>query len=117
MLQVEADVPNRGGLRVGLFARAQILVSQGEQGVSVPPNTIVTFAGLEKVVAVQDGKAVEKAVTTGRSGAGWVEIVSGLSAGETVVLDPAGIGTGQALTIKSPPETLPANGTKTASGQ
>lgn len=117
MLQVEADVPNRVELRVGLFARAQIIVSQGEQGVSVPPNAIVTFAGLEKVVAVQDGKAAEKTVATGRSGADWVEIVSGLNVDEIVVLDPAGIGTGQALTIKSPPEVLPANGTRTASGQ
>jgi RND family efflux transporter MFP subunit len=117
MLQVEADVPNRGALRVGLFARAQIIASQQEPGLSIPPNALVTFAGLEKVVTLQDGKALEKAVTTGRRGADWVEIVSGLSAGEPVVLDPAGIRTGQALTIENAPEVLPANGNRTASGQ
>ena len=116
MLQVEADVPNRYALRVGLFARAQIIVSHDEQGLTVPPNALVTFAGLEKVVIVQDGKAAERAVTTGRRGADWVEIVSGLSAGEVVVLDATGIRTGQALTIESSPEILPANGTRTASG-
>ena len=28
MLLVEADVPNQGGLRAGLFARAQIVVNE-----------------------------------------------------------------------------------------
>ena len=101
MLQVEADVPNNGGLRAGLFARAQIIVNARDEGVSLPPNAIVTFAGLEKVVVIQDGKAAEKTVATGRRGADWIEIVSGLSAGATVVLNPAGIRTGQPLTIKT----------------
>lgn len=99
MLPVEADVPNPGTLRAGLFARAQIIVNANEPALSVPTHAIVTFAGLEKVVAFQGGKAVEKTVTTGRRGADWIEIVSGLSAGETIVLDPAGIRTGQPLTL------------------
>ncbi len=117
MLQAEADVPNRGALRAGLFARAQIIVSQREPGVTVPPDTVIKFAGMERVVAVKDGKAVEKVVATGRRGDGWVEIVSGLAAGEIVVLDPVGIRTGQALKLENVPETLPADGTRTASGQ
>lgn len=99
MLQVEADVPNPGTLRAGLFARAQIIVNKSEESLSVPNNALVTFAGLEKVVVFQDGKATEKNVGTGRRGADWVEITSGLKAGETVVLDPAGIRTGQPLTL------------------
>jgi RND family efflux transporter MFP subunit len=99
MLPVEADVPNPGTLRAGLFARAQIIVNPSESALSLPTNAIVTFAGLEKVVAFQGGKAVEKTVTTGRRGADWIEIVSGLSAGEAVVLDPAGLRTGQPLTL------------------
>jgi RND family efflux transporter MFP subunit len=99
MLQVEADVPNPGTLRAGLFARAHIVVNPSEAGLSIPANALVTFAGLERVVVLQEGKAVEKTVTTGRRGADWIEITSGLSAGESVVLDPAGIRTGQALTL------------------
>ena len=60
---------------------------------------VVTFAGLEKVVVVENGKAVEKTVTTGRRGEDWIEIISGLNAGESVVLTPAGIRTGQPLTL------------------
>ncbi len=102
MLLVEADVPAQGSLRPGLFARAQIVVSAGEPALSVPAGSLITFAGLEKVVLVVDGKALEKTVVTGRRGADWVEIVSGLSAGQPVVLDPAGLRTGQSVTVASP---------------
>jgi membrane fusion protein (multidrug efflux system) len=99
MLPIEADVPNPGGLRAGLFVRAQIITTEPKETLSIPANTIVTFAGLEKVVAVKDGKATEKTVTTGRRDGNWVEILSGLSAGETIVLDPAGIRTGQPVAV------------------
>ena len=101
MLLVEADVPNPGGLRAGFFARAQVVVNEREEVTSVSANALITFAGLEKVVVVKDGKAVEKTVTTGRRENNWVEVVSGLNAGETVVLDPAGIRTGQPLVVSS----------------
>lgn len=113
MLVVEADVPNQGGLRAGLFARAQIIVNPGEPALSVPPNALVTFAGLEKVVVVVDGKAAEKTVKTGRRGVDWIEIVSGVSNGELVVLDPAGIRTGQPLTIERAAEAATASKAKT----
>lgn len=97
MLEAEADVPNPGSLRVGLFANAQIVVNEGEQVVSVPANALIIFAGIEKIVTVKDGKALERSVTTGRRHGEWVEVVAGLSAGEAVVLNPAGIRTGQPL--------------------
>jgi membrane fusion protein (multidrug efflux system) len=103
MLLVEADVPNPGGLRAGLFARAQILISQQEPVLSIPEAALITFAGLEKVVLIKDGKAAEKNVFTGRREAGWVEILTGLADGETVVLEPAGIRTGQPLVISDAP--------------
>jgi len=99
MLAAEADIPAQGGLRPGLFARVEIILNSDERALSVPANSLVTFAGLEKVVTVQEGKAVEQTVTTGRRGDGWVEIVSGLQAGQPVVLDPAGLRTGQPVTI------------------
>jgi RND family efflux transporter MFP subunit len=118
MLVVEADIPNDDGrLRAGLFARAQIVVDEHEEGVSVPANALVTFAGLEKVVVIQDGRAAEKTVTTGRRGADWIEIVSGLGAGETVVLDPAGIRTGQPLVAADAAATPPASQVKMEAGR
>jgi len=116
MLQVEADVPNRSGLRGGLFARAQLVVNEHDEGLSVPANALIVFAGIEKVIVVKDGKAVEKTVTTGRRGADWVEIVSGAVAGEIVVLDPTGMRTGQPVKVENPVEP-PATSTRTSSGQ
>ena len=99
MLLVEADVPNPGTLRGGLFARSEIVVDSGEPGLSVPDNALVTFAGIEKVVTIASGKALEKNVTTGRRGPGWIEITAGVELGMPVVLDPGGLRTGQAVTI------------------
>lgn len=99
ILPVEADVPAQGSLRPGLFARAQIVVHTGEPTLTVPANALITFAGLDKVVLVADGKALEHAVVTGRRGSDWVEIVSGLQPGQPVVLDPSGLRTGQSVTV------------------
>lgn len=101
MLQVEADVPNRGALRASLFARAQIVVNEREPAVCVPAGALTTFAGLEKVVVLKEGKAVEKTVTTGRRDGDWVEILSGLAAGETVVLNATGLRTGQPVLVEN----------------
>ena len=99
---VEADVPAQGALRSGLFARAEIIVNSSEPSLSLPPNSLITFAGLEKVVLVENGKALEKTVVTGRRGDSWIEIISGLNAGQSVVLDPAGLRTGQPVTVTMP---------------
>lgn len=111
MLQIEGDVPDQGALRAGLFARAEIIVNESEPAVSVPANALVVFAGLEKVLVVRDGKAMEKSVVTGRRDGEWVEIVSGLNPGETVVLDPGGMRTGQAVTIQNSTPAISTGGT------
>ena len=98
MLVVEADVPNDGSLRPGSFARAEIVTREDDRGLCVPASAIATFAGIEKVFVIENNKAVEKPVTTGRRGPDWVEIISGLKRGEVVVLDPGNLQTGQAVT-------------------
>jgi len=94
MLRVEADVPRQGALRPGLFARAEIVVGAEEPSLAVPAAALLTFAGIDKVVVIVDGRAAERSVTTGRRGPDWVEIVDGLDAGATVVLEPGGLRTG-----------------------
>lgn len=108
MLLVEADVPTRGCLRPGLFARAKLSVDEHQEGLSVPPNALITFAGIEKVVVVEAGKALEKVVITGRRGPDWVEIISGIGTSAQVILDPGGLRTGQPVRIVSAPEPIPA---------
>jgi RND family efflux transporter MFP subunit len=98
VLVVEADVKNEGRLRPGGFVRAEIVTNQSASAVTVPPNALVTFAGIDKVIVVENGKAVEKAVTVGRRGSDWIEIQAGVNVGQTVVVDPGNLQSGQAVT-------------------
>lgn len=99
MLLVEADVRNSGRLRPGAFARAEIVTDDAKMAVTVPTNSIVTFAGIEKVIVVQNGKALEKPVTTGRRSGEWTEIVAGVNVGDQVVVDPGNLQSGQAVEV------------------
>ncbi len=99
MLLVEADVRNNGKLRPGSFAHAEIVTNDAKMTVTVPNNAIVTFAGIEKVITVQNGKAVEKPITTGRRNAEFTEIVAGISVGEKVIVDPGNLQSGQAVEV------------------
>ena len=99
ILVVEADVRNTGKLRPGAFARAEIVTNDAKMAVTVPNNAIVTFAGIEKVLVVQNGKALEKPITTGRRNGEWTEIVAGVNVGEKVVIDPGNLQSGQAVEV------------------
>jgi len=99
-LTIEAEIPNeRGVLRPGSFARASIMTKAGQPIVMVPASAIVTFAGIEKVMSVKDGKSVERRVQTGRRDGDRIEVVSGLAAGEPVVIEPGNLTGGQAVTV------------------
>ncbi|MEW6297696.1 MAG: efflux RND transporter periplasmic adaptor subunit [Thermodesulfobacteriota bacterium] len=99
MLTVEADVRNDGLLRPGSFARSEIVTAEGEEALAVPAGAVVTFAGLEKVFLVRDGKAVETPVSTGRRADGWVEVIAGVNRGERVILDPGSLRSGQPVRV------------------
>ena len=59
---IEAEVPNGpGALRPGSFAKADIVIEAGQKIVTVPRDSIITFAGIEKVLMVVEEKAVEGA--------------------------------------------------------
>jgi len=115
MLLVEADVKNDGSLRPGLFARAQIVTRRDDEGLAVPADALITFAGLEKVVVIKDGRAAEKIVTTGRRGPGWIEILGGLAAGEKVVVAPGSLRTGEAVSAVEAPSLQTSQATDGAS--
>ena len=99
MLVVEADVRNNGKLRPGAFAHAEIVTNDAKMAVTVPNNAIVTFAGIEKVLVVQNGKALEKPITTGRRNGEFTEIVTGINVGEKVILEPGNLQTGQEVEV------------------
>jgi membrane fusion protein, multidrug efflux system len=99
MLMVEADVQNDGSLRPGSFAKAEIVTNDAKMAVTVPNNAIVTFAGIEKVIIVQNGKALEKPITTGRRSGEWTEIIAGVNVGDQVIVDPGNLQSGMAVEV------------------
>lgn len=99
LLIVEAEVRNSGQLRPGSFARADIVTSGSSLTVAVPTKAIVSFAGIEKVLVIQDGKAVEKPITARRRTADWTEVISGINVGETLIIDPGNLQSGQPVTV------------------
>ncbi|MEA2490578.1 MAG: rane fusion protein multidrug efflux system [Acidobacteriota bacterium] len=100
VLQIEADIPNDGALRAGSFARATIVTDTTASSLAVPQDALITFAGIEKVVVVEKGKTKEKPVTTGRRAGEWVEILSGVKAGDEVVLNPVNLKSGQSVVTR-----------------
>ena len=99
MLMVEADVPNDGNLRPGSFAKAEIVTNDAKMAVTVPNNAIVTFAGIEKVIVIQNGKALEKPITTGRRSGEWTEVLAGVNVGDQVIVDPGNLQSGMAVEV------------------
>jgi RND family efflux transporter MFP subunit len=100
-LLVEAEVPNeKAALRPGAFAKADIVLAGDVRIITVPAAALVTFAGVEKVLTVDKGKAVEVRVQTGRRQGDRIEIVSGVTAGTPVVERPGSLTAGQAVQVQ-----------------
>jgi hypothetical protein len=76
------------GLKPGMSATAEVVVKQAE-GINVPTSAITAGS----VTVERHGKDVSQAVTTGLAGNSSTIILSGLKAGETVLL-PATSSTG-----------------------
>ncbi|HMV82358.1 MAG TPA: efflux RND transporter periplasmic adaptor subunit [Blastocatellia bacterium] len=84
-LTVEAEVGNAGNLlRPGMFAKSQLITAKDAPAVMIPARAIVTVAGLTKVYVIENGKAVERIVKTGTTDGDLIEIVEGISEGESV---------------------------------
>ncbi len=83
------------GLKPGMSATAEVVVKQAE-GVNVPTTAI----SADSVTVVRDGKDVRQRVVTGLAGNTSTIILSGLKAGETVVL-PAATSTSSSTSLTS----------------
>lgn len=99
-LRIEAEVGNeRGTIRPGSFATGDIIIASETPAIVVPTSAIVTFAGVEKVLTVANGKVVEKRVELGRRAGTSVEILNGLDVGERVIVEPGNLVDGEAVKV------------------
>ena len=84
-LTVEAVVPNQSGdLKPGLFATARIEQPERTPAVMVPTSAVQTTAGTSRVYVVSNGTVEERIVTIGQQADAFIEIATGLKAGEQV---------------------------------
>ncbi|XZE45386.1 efflux RND transporter periplasmic adaptor subunit [Pirellulaceae bacterium SH467] len=75
--QVEVTVPNDSGLcKPGGFAKAQILVGEKEIAKTVPPSSLYSLAGIQKIFVIEGNIAKEVRVTLGEQTSDWIEIAS-----------------------------------------
>jgi len=85
---VKIDVPPSPSWRSGLFGRARFR-GPSRQAVTAPASAIVRRGQLALVFTVStDNVARLRAIRTGDELEGRVEVLAGLSSGETVVIDP-----------------------------
>ncbi|GAB3710745.1 efflux RND transporter periplasmic adaptor subunit [Spirosoma flavus] len=83
-LRIRARVNNASSrFRPGTFARVTLTV-QNEQSLVVPTQAVIPQTRTNQVILVKNGKAVFKDVKTGLRTAGTIQVLSGLSAGDTV---------------------------------
>lgn len=76
------DAPDR--VRAGMYAEADILIT-GHDALVVPVTSVNAEGATSHVMLVSDGVVHLREVTTGIRQAGWVEILSGLAAGDQIV--------------------------------
>lgn len=89
-----------GTARSGQFARLQV-ASGTSDALLVPAAAVSRFGQMERLFVVEQGRASLRLVKTGRATGDRVEILSGLNAGEQVVLaPPAALRDGQPVTLQ-----------------
>jgi RND family efflux transporter MFP subunit len=94
---VKLDLPVSPSLRAGQFGRVAMPVGE-TTAVRVPESAVLVRGQMEIVFVASDGRARLRIVKTGKRVGGEVELVSGVEAGETIVVgDNTGLVDGQPL--------------------
>jgi len=97
---VKLDLPSNGALRAGQFARVTVPVGES-RALRVPASAAVQRGQMELVFVVANRQAQLRLVKTGKRIGDTVELVSGVSAGEQVVVEGAnGLRDGQPVEVQ-----------------
>jgi RND family efflux transporter MFP subunit len=96
--EVRATLPDRPGLRSGLFARLLVPSPSAEARLLVPSAALLQRGGLTGVFVLDGSRARLRWVAPGASQGGRTEVRAGVAAGETVVIDPGPLQDGDPVT-------------------
>ncbi|MGD9496264.1 MAG: efflux RND transporter periplasmic adaptor subunit [Armatimonadota bacterium] len=87
-------------VRTGMFARATIVVERRDEAIVVAREALLTENGLTYLFVVENDKAARREVEVGLQAETRVEVISGLRAGERIVIEgQAGLGDGDQVQI------------------
>ena len=86
-ITVKAAVANpKRELQAGMFIEARLATAVRPEAVVIPEDAVLALQGSTAVWVITDGKAVRRDVTLGVRRPGFVEVTSGVIAGEQVVV-------------------------------
>ena len=103
-LAVPAD---EGRLRPGMFGKLDIVYEIHEDALMVPAEAVLAEDMEEAVFVIDEGVARRRPVTTGLSSDGRIEVLSGLSAGESVVVvGQNGLKDGSPVNVRGPAQAI-----------
>jgi membrane fusion protein (multidrug efflux system) len=96
----ELLVPNSGGLlKPGMVGDVRLLIGEPKKVLALEEGALLDDMGLAYAYVYNGGKALRRRVETGMSDNGWVEVVSGVAASDTVVVEGQfGLRDGQPIT-------------------
>ena len=104
-LRVKLDFDTAPDVQIGLNTVANILIESVQDAVTVPRSAFVANGTGTAVFVLRDGHAVLTPITFVDWPSNRVEVTSGLSEGDIVVLAPDGVEDGQALAALDGPAT------------
>jgi RND family efflux transporter MFP subunit len=83
---VEVNPQQAGGLRAGQFVNVDIITETLDERIALPRTSVLVDGAAPRVFIVQDGRAVEREVALGTSQGDQVEVRTGVTPGDTVVI-------------------------------
>ena len=76
----------KGDLKPGMFSRVGIVFERRAEALTIPRIALLDTDGSSNIFIVKSGKAEQRAIKTGLSNAGKVEVTEGLTGAEQVVV-------------------------------
>ena len=107
-LQVELQVPNsKGEILAGSYAQVRFNETANASGLTLSDNTLIFRAqGMQAAIVTSNNLVELRSIKLGRDFGNAVEVLSGLSASDRVILNPPdSIADGMAVTISQPAGT------------
>ncbi len=85
--QVKAEFPNTQNkwFKPGMFVKVNVTLATRKDVVAVPNESIMHMNDKELVYVVKNNKPVEKEIKTGMSNGNFVEVLNGVSAGDSLI--------------------------------